>query len=106
MSKKNRVGQDTAGVSAPGGSRWVDYVWANVIFLAFLLVLLFVVRASCIAPGDDQTPAIQAVLDQTFWFLGLLMGLGFLLVTLFDAAYEFFASKAEEAVGADENPHT
>jgi len=97
MSKKNRESQDKPrAAAAEGQSRWADYFWANLIFFAFLAVLCFVVRASCDAPGDDQSPAIKIVLDQTFWFIGLLFGGGFLLVTLFDAAYEFFAGKAEE----------
>ncbi len=102
MSKKNPNGQEKSGLPEPKGSRWTDYFWANVIFFAFLFVLVYVVRANCVAPGDDQTPAVQVVLDETFQFLLLLFGGGFLLVTLFGAAYEFFAEKAEEASLPDE----
>ena len=104
MSNKIRNSQEKAGAQASTGSRWTGYFWANLIFFAFLFILVYVVRANCVAPGDDQTPAVQIVLDETFKFLLLLFGGGFLLVTLFDAAYEFFAEKAEEALPGDEGP--
>jgi hypothetical protein len=102
MSKnKPRNDLKTPGTEAPKASRLADYFWANLIFFGFLLVLAFVVRKSAEAPGDDA--AVKIVLDETFRFMLLLFGGGFLLVTLFDAAYEFFASQAEEA-GAENPP--
>ena len=94
MAKKNRDEKAPALAGAEEGSRWTDYFWANLIFFAFLFVLAFVVRASCESPADE--PAVKLVLDETFRFLLLLFGGGFLLVTLFDAAYEFFAARAQE----------
>jgi hypothetical protein len=95
MSKKNRQDNAAQAAAAPAqGSRIADYFWANVIFFAFLFVLALVVRKSCEAPGDD--PAVKHVLDDAFQYLLLLFGGGFLLVTLFDAAYEFFAARSAE----------
>lgn len=104
MSKKNRDSQGQESAGLPETSRWSDYLWANLIFLACLAVLIYATRASCLSPGDDQTPALGIVLDQTLWFFGLLLGLGFMLVTLFDAAYEFFAGRAEQAPPAEDAP--
>ena len=103
MSKKNRQenrATDKPAAAAAKGSRLADYFWANLIFFAFLLILSGVVYKSCEAPGDD--PAVQLVLKETFKFLLLLFGGGFLLVTLFDAAFEAFAAKAEEDGPVDE----
>ncbi|HTB22266.1 MAG TPA: hypothetical protein VK914_06135 [bacterium] len=104
MSKKNRDEHDKTAAAPVPAPRWADYFWANCIFFAFLAVLLLVVRLSCMAPEDAQTPAIQYVLDTTLEFLFFLFAGGFLLVTLFDAAYEFFAGKAEAPASAEETP--
>ena len=101
MSKKNRSEQRNDAGAPAKPNRLADYFWANLIFFVFLLALSFVVRASSEAPGDDA--AVKAVLDETFKFFLLLMGGGFLVVTLFDAGYEFFAAQAgeeEQAPGA------
>lgn len=93
MSKKNRI-ENSAPAAPAQSSRLADYFWANVIFFAFLFVLALVVRKSCEAPTDDAP--IKHVLDDAFRYLLLLFGGGFLLVTLFDAAYEFFAARSGE----------
>jgi len=94
MSKKNRQdGQGSRERQEEGGSRFADYFWANLIFLGFLSILSYVVWQSCQAPADYQ--AVKLVLGETFKFMILLFGGGFLVVTLFDAAYDFFAEKAE-----------
>lgn len=100
MSKKNRE-QASPAAKSVAGSRFSDYFWANVIFFAFLLVLAFIVRASCQAPSDDPSvkQAMDVVLGDTFQFFLVLMGGGFLLVTLFDAAYEHFSAKADSDGG-------
>jgi hypothetical protein len=95
MSKKHR--EEKNAVAAPAAappSRMADYFWANVVFFSFLLVLAFIVRKSCEAPGDDV--AVRRVLDDAFGYLLMLFGGGFLLVTLFDAAYEFFAARSAD----------
>ena len=93
MSKKNRQeNQKNAAQVSESGSRLTDYFWANLIFFAFLTTLSYVVWVSCQAPSDDQ--AVKLVLADTFKFMILLFGGGFLVVTLFDAAYDFFAEKA------------
>jgi hypothetical protein len=103
MSKKNRqeasAAQRGEGRKGEGGSRFADYFWANLIFMAFLATLSYVVWVSCQAPGDDQ--AVKMVLQDTFKFMILLFGGGFLVVTLFDAAYDFFAEKAESEAGTE-----
>ena len=102
MAKKNRSDSQAAASSAKP-NRLADYFWANVIFFAFLFILSYVVRVSCEATGDE--PAVTAVLDQTFQFFMLLLGGGFLVVTLFDAGYETFAAQAEqEGVGGAGGP--
>lgn len=93
MSKKNRDTQKSAALPAESGSRFADYFWANLIFFSFLAVLSYVVWVSCQAPSDDQ--AVKMVLGDTFKFMIFLFGGGFLVVSLFDAAYDFFAEKAE-----------
>jgi hypothetical protein len=95
MAKKirNETAKPEAPAEAP--SRFADYFWANLAFFGFLFVLAFIVRKSCEMPGDD--PAVARVLDDAFRYLLLLFGGGFLLVTLFDAAYEFFASRSGDA---------
>jgi bacteriorhodopsin len=100
MSKKNRESQPALGAAAKpaAGSRFSDYFWANLIFFGFLFVLAFIVRASCESPSDDASvrQAVGLVLDETFKFFLLLMGGGFLLVTLFDAAYEHYNAQASQ----------
>jgi hypothetical protein len=97
MAKKNRNDNRIDSPNAPAeakSSRLADYFWANLIFFGFLFVLAVVVRYSCEMPSDDV--AVKSVLDETFGFFLKLMGGGFLLVTLFDAGYEFFAGQAGE----------
>lgn len=99
MSKKNRLSTNPGQAEKPAApNRLADYFWANLIFFIFLFVLAFIVRVSSEAKGDE--PAVKAVLDETFKFFLLLMGGGFLVVTLFDAGYEFFAHQAEEEAGS------
>jgi hypothetical protein len=94
MSKKNRQDkQPDSQNPSGGGSRFADYFWANLIFFAFLATLSYVVWMSCQAPSDDA--AVKLVLGDTFKFMIFLFGGGFLVVTLFDAAFDFFAEKAE-----------
>jgi hypothetical protein len=106
MSKKNRhESQQQQAKAAPapqGGSRFADYFWANLIFFAFLTLLSFTVYQSCKAPSDDQ--AVKMVLDDTFKFMIFLFGGGFLVVSLFDAAYDLFADKAESDPAAPAEP--
>ena len=92
MSKKNRELRNEPAAAKP--NRLADYFWANLIFFAFLFVLATVVRMTSEAKGDE--PAVKAVLDETFKFFLMLLGGGFLVVTLFDAGYEFFATQAED----------
>jgi hypothetical protein len=94
MSKKNRPSTNAGQSQAAAPNRLADYFWANLIFFIFLFVLAYVVRVSSEAKGDE--PAVKAVLDETFKFFLLLLGGGFLVVTLFDAGYEFFAAQAED----------
>ncbi len=102
MAKKHRNEQNKAAAPAAAkgdGGRLADYFWANLVFFAFLILLSFVVWKSCQQPGDD--PAVRQVLEETFKFMIYLFGGGFLMVCLFDAAYDFFAEKAEKAESGD-----
>ena len=97
MSKKNRE-QGAAPAKAATVSRFSDYFWANLVFFAFLLALGYIVKASCEAPSDDPSvkQAVDIVLKDTFNFFLTLMGGGFVLVTLFDAAYEHYNAQAKQ----------
>jgi hypothetical protein len=97
MAKHDR--QDKKPQSPEGGTRLSQLLWANLVFWAFLLAVTGVVYLSSSSPSDDD--AIRYVLADTFKFVLLLFGLGFTLVTLFDAAYDFFASRAGEAAGGE-----
>jgi hypothetical protein len=89
---KNR-NQEAQAKAPAAPSRLADYFWANVIFFTFLSALAFVVWQSCSDPTDDA--AVQQVLKEAFSFMICLFGGGFIVVSLFDAAYDFFAEKAE-----------
>jgi bacteriorhodopsin len=97
MSKKNRDLAPSPAKPAPT-SRFSDYFWANLVFFAFLLALAFIVKASCESSSDDPSvkQAVDIVLKDTFQFFLALMGGGFVLVTLFDAAYEHFNAQAKQ----------
>ena len=96
MSKKNRNDNSKAPAAA-APSRLADYFWANLIFFAFLRPALH--RGLAELPGPSDDPAVKLVMAETFKFMIFLFGGGFLAVTLFDAAYDFFAEKAEAADG-------
>jgi hypothetical protein len=99
MSKQDRKDKVAAARPAPEKMTiFREYFWANLIFWAFLTLLSFVVWWSCSDPNDD--PAVKAVLAETFKFIIYLFGFGFTLVSLFDAAYDFFVARAED----DGNP--
>src|SRR5271170_7618802 len=93
MSKKSRQENQKGSAAQAPESRFADYFWANLIFFGFLTILAYVVWVSCQAPTDDAS--VKMVLRDTFQFIIFLFGGGFLVVTMFDAAYDFFAEKAE-----------
>jgi hypothetical protein len=84
--------KSTKKAETQGASRVMQLVWANLIFWAFLLSLCAVVYTTSSSPSDEDF--IKAVLSDTFWFIVLLFGGGFSLVSLFDLGYDFFASRA------------
>ena len=88
MSKNEQ--KQAAGAS----NRLAEYFWANVVFWAFLIVVVTVVWNGAADPADSQ--AIKKVLGDTRGFILMLFGGGFTLVTLFDLAYDFFAERAGE----------
>jgi hypothetical protein len=90
MANENKNNAAKSGES----TKLAEYFWANLIFWAFLLVVVFVVWSGASDPNDD--PAIKLVLKDTRKFILLLFGGGFTLVTLFDLAYDFFAKRADE----------
>lgn len=80
--------------SAATPSRLADYFWAGVIFFGFMGALGFVLWQTVQSPLEDQM--VTQLLSQTlsFMFFGIFL-IGFLAVMLLDAAYDFFAEKAE-----------
>ena len=75
-------------------SRFKEYLWANLAFWGFLLCLSLLAWLSCVDPADDA--AIGYVLGFTFRFLILLFGIGFTVVTLFDAALDAVVERSKE----------
>ena len=90
MAKNNQTDIKT---SKEQQNRFSEYFWANILFFAFMAVLTLVVWNSVSDQADDI--AIKTVLLQSFKFMILLFGGGFLAVSLFDAAYDFFAKKED-----------
>lgn len=80
-----------SGAKAP--SRLADYFWAALVFFGFLGLLGLVLAQTTQNPADD--PAVAQLLAETFKFMFLLFGGSFFVVMLFDAAYDYFAQKAE-----------
>jgi len=74
-------------------SRLAQLLWANLIFWAFLLLVMALVYTAASDKMDDDY--IKLVLSDTAWFILKLFGFGFTLVTLFDLGYESFAARAE-----------
>lgn len=101
MSKKTR---DEHLPESGAAARWSDYFWVWLVFAAFIVVLSYATYISCQAPGDDQVPAVGMVLRETLVFFAVLMVGGFSVALLFDAAYEFFAGKAELAPESQDPP--
>lgn len=96
MSKQDRRDREKdrqAANQARPPSRLAEYFWANVVFWVFLALLTLITWASCQDPSDNE--AVKYVLGDTFKFILLLFGVGFTLVTCFDWAYDFFASRAQ-----------
>ncbi len=102
MSKKERNPETQNEASA--GTSLADYVWVSLAFMVFLGILLFAVRSTCVDVGDQQNPAVGIIVDETLKFFGALMGGGFLVVVLFDAAYGFFAGRASEPAAEPSAP--
>ncbi len=103
MGKQDRKDREkerqARGSAARGTGRLAEYFWANLIFWAFIGALSLFTWESCQSPSDSE--AVRYVLSDTFRFILLLFGAGFTLVTLFDWAYDFFASRAEETKPAE-----
>jgi hypothetical protein len=69
-----------------GMSEFKVYLYANLLFWAFLVLLGLGVFISCGAKWDE-------VMGNVFKFIFLVLGLGFTLVSILDALYSYFEAK-------------
>ncbi len=67
-------------------SEFKVYLYANLLFWAFLVLLGLGVFISCGAKWDE-------VMGNVFKFIFLVLGLGFTLVSMLDALYSYFERK-------------
>ncbi len=74
-------------------SEFKVYLYANLLFWAFLVLLGLGIFISCGAKWDE-------VMGNIFKFIFLVLGLGFTLVSVFDALYSHFEGK--EAGGEEQ----
>ena len=68
-------------------SEFKVYLYANLLFWAFLVLLALGIFISCGAHWDE-------VMAKVFKFIFLVLGLGFTLVSVLDASYGYFEKKA------------
>ncbi len=82
----------------PQTSKLMEYVYVNLIFWGFLVVLCIAVYVDCAVSGVIKFgDAPDEVMKQVFKFILLVFGLGFSAVSVFDWLYDRYAGD-EEAV--------
>jgi len=73
-------------------SKFQEYLYVNLIFWGFLVLLCIAVYIDCAVSGvvkfGDKP---DEVMWQVFKFIPLVFGLGFTAVSIFDALYDKFA---------------
>jgi len=81
----------------PQSSKFEEYLYVNLIFWGFLVLLCVAVYVDCAVSGVIKFgDAPDEVMSQVFKFILLVFGLGFTAVSIFDALYDRFA-RPEEA---------
>jgi len=76
---------------AAQSSRFQEYLYVNLIFWGFLVVLCLAVYVDCVISGVVKFGEIDEVIKQVFQFILLVFGGGFTAVSIFDALYDRFA---------------
>lgn len=73
-------------------SKFQEYLYVNLIFWGFLVLLCIAVYIDCAVSGVVKFgEAPDEVMTQVFKFILLVFGLGFTAVSVFDALYDKFA---------------
>ncbi len=73
-------------------SKFQEYLYVNLIFWGFLVLLCIAVYVDCAVSGVVKFgEAPDEVMKQVFKFILLVFGLGFTAVSVFDALYDKFA---------------
>jgi hypothetical protein len=77
-------------------SKFQEYLYVNLIFWGFLVLLCMAVYIDCAVSGVIKFgDAPDEVMSQVFKFILLVFGLGFTAVSIFDALYDKFAEPEE-----------
>ncbi len=77
---------------APATSKFMEYVYVNLMFWGFLVLLCIAVYVDCAVSGVIKFgDAPDEVMNQVFKFILLVFGLGFTAVSVFDALYDKYA---------------
>jgi len=74
-------------------SKFTEYLYVNLIFWGFLVVLCVAVYIDCVVSGVVKLGEIDEVIKQVFMFILLVFGGGFTAVSVFDALYDKFAGE-------------
>ena len=81
---------------APATSKFMEYVYVNLMFWGFLVLLCIAVYIDCAVSGVIKFgDAPDDVMNQVFKFILLVFGLGFTAVSVFDALYDKYAEPEE-----------
>ena len=78
-------------------SKFQEYLYVNLIFWGFLVVLCIAVYVDCVVSGVVKFGEIDEVIKQVFMFILLVFGGGFTAVSIFDAMYDKFAGEEPTA---------
>jgi len=84
-------------------SKIEEYVYVNLIFWGFLVVLCVVVYIDCVVSGVVKFGEIDEVIKQVFKFILLVFGGGFTAVSIFDYLYDKYADP-DDARGEEPEP--
>ena len=77
----------------PPVSKFQEYLYVNLIFWGFLVLLCAAVYIDCVISGVVKFGEIDEVIGQVFKFILFVFGGGFTAVSVFDALYDKFAGQ-------------
>ncbi|MEK7475924.1 MAG: hypothetical protein AAB152_09885 [Candidatus Coatesbacteria bacterium] len=100
VPKDGKRGQGPKPI-APQTSKLMEYVYVNLIFWGFLVLLCLAVYVDCAVSGVVKFgDAPDEVMWQVCKFILLVFGLGFSAVSVFDWLYDRYAGDQEAAEAA------